>query len=170
MRKQFSNIFFTFEKPENKRQMYGSQSTHLPDWLPYICLLFLGFSNVCHFACVWHTALKLGCINNLDTLFLVTGLISFIDEIQFMLISSRHICIRSMQTIIRYWAKLKHTLIYPNITCLTMTRKDELIVVRHFCWNIMLQLSKENHTVTSLSRGSPWKASEGLLRSPAWNN
>ena len=37
----------TFEKPENKRQMYDSQAW--VDWLPYIFLLFLGFSNVCHF-------------------------------------------------------------------------------------------------------------------------
>ena len=54
--------------------MYGSQPTHA---------LFSGFSNVYHFACVWPTALKLGCVTNLDTLFLV---ISLIDEIQFMLI------------------------------------------------------------------------------------
>ena len=31
------------------------------DWLPYICLLFSGFSNVYHFTCVWPTGLKLGC-------------------------------------------------------------------------------------------------------------
>ena len=40
------------------------------------------------------TALKLGCITNLDTLFLVMGSICLVDEIQFMLISSCHICIR----------------------------------------------------------------------------
>ena len=45
----------TFDKTENKRQMYGSQSA----WLPYICLLFSGFSNVCHFTCIWPRALKL---------------------------------------------------------------------------------------------------------------
>ena len=45
---------------------------------------------------VWPTALKLGCITNLDMLFLVMGFISLVDEIQFMLISSRHICIRFM--------------------------------------------------------------------------
>ena len=65
--------------------------------LPYICLLFSGFSNVFHFACVWPTALKLGCITNFDMLFLAMGFISFVDEIQFMLIDSRHICIRSIR-------------------------------------------------------------------------
>ena len=38
-------------------------------------------------------ALKPGCVTNLDMLFLVMGLISLVDEIQFMLISSHHICI-----------------------------------------------------------------------------
>ena len=71
------------------------QSTHV--WLPYICLLFLGFSNVYHSACVWPTALKLGCVTNLDTLFLVMEFMSLVDEIQFMLISSRHICIWSIR-------------------------------------------------------------------------
>ena len=45
---------------------------------------------------VWPTALKLGCITNLDMLFLVIEFISLIDEIQFMLISSRCICISSI--------------------------------------------------------------------------
>ena len=62
-----------------------------------VSLTLPSFSNVYHFACVWPTALKLGCITNLDTFFLVMGFISLVDEIQFMLISSRHICIRSMQ-------------------------------------------------------------------------
>ena len=66
------------------------------DQLPYICLLFSGFSNVYHFSCVWPTALKLGCMTNFDTLFLVMGFISLVDEIQFMLISNRQICIRSI--------------------------------------------------------------------------
>ena len=52
----------------------------MPD-LPYICLLFSGFSNVYHSACVWPTALKLGCITNFDMLFLVMGFISLVDEI-----------------------------------------------------------------------------------------
>ena len=41
---------------------------------------------------VWPTALKLGCITNLDMLFLMMGFISLIDEIQFMLIN----CIKSI--------------------------------------------------------------------------
>ena len=40
-------------------------------WLPYICLLFFGFSNVYHSVCVWPTALKLGCFTNFDMLFLI---------------------------------------------------------------------------------------------------
>ena len=75
--------------------MYGSPSTHA--LLPYICLLFSGFSNVYHFACVWPTALKRGWVTNyLDPLFFVMGFISLVDEVPFMLISSRHICIRSI--------------------------------------------------------------------------
>ena len=64
------------------------------DWLTYICLLFSGFSNVYHFTCVWPTALKLGCITNFAMLLLVIGFIYLVDEIQFMLISSHHICIK----------------------------------------------------------------------------
>ena len=71
-------------------------SLPMPDCAPYICHLFSGFSNVCHSACIWPTALKLGCVTNLDMLFLVLGFISLVDEIQFMLISGRHICIRSI--------------------------------------------------------------------------
>ena len=66
------------------------------DPLPYICLLFSSFSNVFHSACAWPTALKLGCITNFDMLFLMMGFISLVNEIQFMLISSRHISNRSM--------------------------------------------------------------------------
>ena len=75
------------EKLENTRQMYGR--VHGP---VDICLLFSGFSNVYHFACVWPTALKLGCLTNFDMLFLI----SLVDGIQFMLSSIRHICIRSI--------------------------------------------------------------------------
>ena len=39
-------------------------------------------SNVYHSACVWPTALKLGCITNFDILFLVMGFISLVDEIR----------------------------------------------------------------------------------------
>ena len=46
------------------------------------------FSDLVLIACVWPTALKLGCITNLDMLFLVMGFIPLVDEIQFMLISS----------------------------------------------------------------------------------
>ena len=48
------------------------------------------------FACIWPTALKLGYITNFYMLFLVTGFISLVDEIQFMLISRRYICIKSI--------------------------------------------------------------------------
>ena len=59
--------------------------------------LFSGFPNVYHFACVSPTALKLYRVTNLDTLFLVMGFNSLVDEIQFMLIGRRHICIRSIR-------------------------------------------------------------------------
>ena len=58
--------------------------------------LIFGFSNVYHSACVCPTALKLGCITNFDMLFLVMGFIALVDEIQFMLFSSHHICIGSI--------------------------------------------------------------------------
>ena len=58
--------------------------------------LSLVFSNVYHFACVWPTALKLGCITKFDTFFLVMGFSSLVDEVQFIIISSLHICIRSI--------------------------------------------------------------------------
>ena len=77
--------------------MYGSQAWVDP--LPYICLLFSGFSNVCQSAAFWPTDLKLGCITNFDMLFLMMGLISLVDEIQFMLISSRHFSNRSIRLI-----------------------------------------------------------------------
>ena len=74
--------WWTFENPENKRQMYDYHTF----------LLFSVFSNVYHLVCVWPTALKLDCTTNFGTLFLVMGFISF----EFMLISSHHICIRSI--------------------------------------------------------------------------
>ena len=41
--------------------------------------------------CLANTAaLKLGCVTNLDMLFLVMGFTSLVDDIQFMLISSHH--------------------------------------------------------------------------------
>ena len=45
---------------------------------------------------VWPTALKLRYITNCGMLFLVMGFISLVDDIQFMLISRHHICIRSV--------------------------------------------------------------------------
>ena len=74
----------TFEKTENKRQMYGSGSTQA-------CLLFSGFSNVCHFTCIWPRALKLGCVTNVDMLFLTNGFICLFYENKFVLISGGHI-------------------------------------------------------------------------------
>ena len=53
----------------------------------YICLILLGFSDVCHSACVWPTALKPGCITNFDMLFSVTEFTCLSDEYKFMLIS-----------------------------------------------------------------------------------
>ena len=69
--------------------MYGCRLTaiHLS--------LILGVVN--HSACAWTTTLKLGWITNFDMLSR-DGLISLVDEIQFMLISSRHICIRSISS------------------------------------------------------------------------
>ena len=57
------------EKPENNRHMYGSQA-----WV-----------ELCKLAAL---------MTNFDMLFLVMGFISLVDEIQFMLISIGHICIR----------------------------------------------------------------------------
>ena len=64
--------------------------------LCYVVYTHSGFSNVCLSAAFWPTALKLGCITNFEILSLVMGLISLDNEIQFMLISSRHISNRSM--------------------------------------------------------------------------
>ena len=85
----------TFEKPENKRQMYGRQACVDP--LPCICLLFSAFSNGCHFTC---RALKLGRITNVDMLFLAMGFICLFYENKFMLISGGHISNKSMMTVI----------------------------------------------------------------------
>ena len=82
--------------------------------------LIFGFFNVYHFACVWPTALKLGCTSNFDTLFLVMGFISLVDEIEFMLISSRHICIRSM-------IKVKRRI--ENMICVACIKCAEYVVL-----------------------------------------
>ena len=81
--------------------MYGSQAWVDP--LPYICLLFSGFSNVCHSAAFWPTTLKLGCITNFDMLSLVMGFISLVNEIHFMLISGCHISNRSIYMFFFLW-------------------------------------------------------------------
>ena len=56
----------------------------------HVCLLLLGFSNVCHVVCVWPTFLNLGCVTNCDILHLMMGFICLVDEIKFMLISCHH--------------------------------------------------------------------------------
>ena len=109
-----------------RNEMYNSQAW--VDWLPHICLLFSGFSNVCHSACVWPTALKLGCIANFDMLSLVMWFISLVDEIQFMLIGSRHICIRSISsTLFNHVPKQsrpKLILVTPDAVCGQRWRKS----------------------------------------------
>ena len=42
------------------------------------------------------TGSMLGSVTNFDALFLVMGFICLVDEIQLMLISSRHFCMRSL--------------------------------------------------------------------------
>ena len=90
------------EHTRNGRHLKNSKSVD--------CLLFWVFSNVYHFASVWSTALKLGCLTNFDMLFLVMGFIPLVDEIQFMQISSHYICIRSIHnTIPLVWQdQMKH--------------------------------------------------------------
>ena len=46
------------------------------------------FSNVCHFTCIWSRALKLGCITNVNMLFLTNGFIGLFYENKFMLVSA----------------------------------------------------------------------------------
>ena len=82
-------------KKNEIRDKCRAVSTHELHWTSSICLLFSGFSNVCHSACVWCTAVKLGLISNFDTFFLVMWLTFLVGEIKCMLISSRHFCIRS---------------------------------------------------------------------------
>ena len=93
---QMQGKWQTFENPRNNRQMYGRQAWVDP--LPYICLLFSGFSNVCHSAVFLANRSETWlALLNFDMLFLVMGLISLVNEIQFMLISSRHFSNRSIQ-------------------------------------------------------------------------
>ena len=82
----------TLTQPRQNRFLLPDCHTHvyIIDWLPYICLLLSSFSNyVYHFECAWPTAIKIVCITN----FHMMGFSSLVDEIQFKLISSRHICI-----------------------------------------------------------------------------
>ena len=99
--------------------MYGSQP------------LIFGISNVCQSTCVWPTALKLGCITNFDTLFLVMGLISLVGEIQFMLISNRHICIRFAT--FNFWHRTTQRLTLPqdrNISSIARSRSRSENILR----------------------------------------
>ena len=77
----------TFEKPENMRQMCGSQS--IGAWLPCICLIFSAFSNSCHFP-ISHVfvpqLLKLSRVANFGMSFLMMWLICLSDKNEFMLI------------------------------------------------------------------------------------
>ena len=66
------------------RRMHGIQSTQAS--LPYICPLFSGSSSVCYIAGVCPKFLKVGCVTNVDKVFLVMRFISLIDEIKFLLI------------------------------------------------------------------------------------
>ena len=64
------------------------------------CHTFVSYFRVFQMSTIprlWPIDLKLGCLINFDKLFLVMGFSSLVDEIQFMLISTRHICIRSME-------------------------------------------------------------------------
>ena len=90
------------EKAENKRQMYWQSGVGRLTTIHLSLFLRFFFPNVYHSMCVWPTALKLGCITDFDMLFLVMGFISLVDEIQFILISSHHICIRSVLLFINY--------------------------------------------------------------------
>ena len=85
--------FRAFSPSSEQRQKCMVVSLPMPDCHTF-CLLFSCFSNEYHSVYVWSTALKLGYVNTFDTLFLVMGFISLVDEIQFRLISNLHICIR----------------------------------------------------------------------------
>ena len=131
-----------------KRQMHGSQSTHA--WLPYICLLFSGFSNVYHSVCVWPTALKLGCVTNFDVLFL--------DEIQFMLISTCHICVRSIH--MPFLSRLS-PLFQSEATKICMWQNDILntVSVHEMCqWAHGAHVVRSVFIVISVSASSYFKS------------
>ena len=73
------------------------------DQLPYVFRNTLHMSVIC--LCLAYS-LKLGCVTNFDILFLVIGFICLVNEIQFMLISSRHFSKLSKASI--------HLVIYMN--------------------------------------------------------
>ena len=58
---------------------------------------FVSYFRVFQMSAFWPAALKFDCISNFDMLSLVMGLISLVNEIQFMLISCRHISNRSIR-------------------------------------------------------------------------
>ena len=95
---------------------------------PYICLLFWGFSDVCHSACVWPTAwLKLGCVTNFDMLFRTMGIVC----LNLINLLSRHTCstkvsnsantrikhttVKSKPGQIRKWTNCQIRVIHQNI-------------------------------------------------------
>ena len=76
----------------NSKRVWEIDRCH-PSQFSYTCLLFGGSLNVCHLACVWPIFLNLSRIPNIDNAFPRDGFISFLGEIKFRLISSRHFCI-----------------------------------------------------------------------------
>ena len=82
----------TFEKPENKRNVW--QSVY-PSLTAIHSSLIFRFLQMCTISHVFGQQL-LNLATNFDMLFLMIGFISLVNEIQFMLISSHHICIRSV--------------------------------------------------------------------------
>ena len=60
----------------------------------YFAMLFSGFSKRLLFRVCVPNSSETWLVTNFDMLFLVMGFISLVDEIRFMLISSRYICIR----------------------------------------------------------------------------
>ena len=117
--------------------------------LLYICLLFLGFLNVYHNPCVWPTALKLGCVTNLDTL--SRDKVLWFMKFNFMLISSRHICMRSMIVIqvsnnFQCWSCNCSQLCLPDaqfgsVWRLTVIKVRNILILINFNMNPALNLS-----------------------------
>ena len=76
----FSTPFWVYanichEKTDKTREC--SKAVHPCLTAIHLSLIFVFFNS----ACVWPTALKLGCVINIDMLFLVMGFISLIDKI-----------------------------------------------------------------------------------------